>query len=229
MVKTSESAGGFPSRTSETYALIREDVISGKFPPGSKLKIEQLSRSHQVGATPVREALSCLAADGLVVREDQRGFRVADVSTAEFEELLNVRCFVENRALRLAIEHGDKTWEENIVLARYRLSRVPRPTGYGAEWERCHKSFHLSLVAACGSRMLLRLCGQFHDENNRYRYISRLEPSQDRDVRAEHESIAEAVLGRDPDLATALLTEHYRKTGEVLRIALRDLRATGAR
>ena len=228
---TVEAGGGtieFRSRTSETYARIREDVISGKLAPGHKLKIEELRRLYDVGATPVREALSYLAADGLVVREDQRGFRVALVSDREFEELLTVRCTVEERALRLSIERGGKSWEEAVVLARYRLSTLQRSEANEVAWERLHKSFHMSLTSACGSDILLRLCNQLYDENNRYRYVARLKQSSPRDVPSEHERIAGAVLERDSDRSVKLLIEHYHNTGNLLRVALRDLAGSTA-
>lgn len=208
------------SLTSETFTRIREDVISGKFAPGSKLKIEEIARALDVGATPVREALSYLSADGLVVRQEQRGFRVAEISASEFGELLTFRCLVEERALRLAIERGGADWIEGIVVARHRLQSLPRGGEVNIEWERCHKSFHMALNAACGSSILLRLCNQFFDENNRYRSIARAGGSDGRDVGCEHEAITEAVLTRDADLAVKLLLEHYRRTGSLLQQAL---------
>jgi len=222
-----EGGQEFRSRTSETYARIHGDVVSGKLKPGVKLKIEQLREEYEVGATPVREALSFLAADGLVVREDQKGFRVAEVSADEFEDLLAVRCMIEERALRLAISRGGRRWEEGIVLARFRLSGLGRIEGNEAEWERHHRAFHMSLLAACGSNLLLRLSKQFYDENSRYRHVSRLNHSTTRDVRGEHEEIAEAVLARETDRAVRLLVEHYTKTGNLLRVALKELAMDG--
>jgi len=216
------------SRTSDTYARIRDDVIVGHFPPRTKLKIETLRERYGLGATPIREALSMLAADGLVERVDQRGFRVAEVTSREFEELLGIRCTVEERALRLAIERGGRGWEEGIVLARYRLTAMPRlkPDGkLDLEWERSHKEFHMSLVSGCGSNLLLRLSNQFYDENNRYRFIARLNSSTRRDVRMEHEEIADAALARDADRAVRLLIRHYRTTGQRLRTELRRAEA----
>jgi len=214
------------SRTSDTYARIRDDVILGHFEPGAKLKIEGLRERYGLGATPIRESLSMLAADGLVERVDQRGFRVAEVSSGEFEELLAVRCSIEERALRLAMERGGGEWEEAIVLARYRLARTPRFGADGSandlEWERSHKAFHMALISACGSPILLRLCSQLFDENNRYRYIARLNPSARRNVYEEHEEIAEAVLARNADLAVRLIVAHYTTTGKLLHAALRS-------
>ncbi|WP_420724895.1 MULTISPECIES: GntR family transcriptional regulator [unclassified Hwanghaeella] len=217
---TTTDESRFRSRTSETFTRIREDVISGKFAPGTKLKIEEIARALDVGATPVREALSSLSSDGLVVRQDQRGFRVAEISASEFGELLDIRCLVEERALRLAIERGEADWVEGIVLARHRLKSSSRSGEFDLEWERCHKSFHIALIAACGSSILLRLCNQFFDENNRYRSIARTSSSDSRDVGCEHEAITDAVLARDADLAVTLLLQHYRRTGKMLQDAL---------
>ena len=114
------------SRTSDIYDRIRQDIVCGAFPPGFKLKIEVLRERFDAGATPIREALSLLTADGLVERLEQRGFRVAEVSESEFVELLAVRCWLEDRVIRQAVQKGGKEWEEGIVLAHYRLSRTPR-------------------------------------------------------------------------------------------------------
>ena len=125
------------SRTGRIYGQLRDDIIQGKLAPGSKLKIEVLKARYEIGATPIREALSLLTADGLVERLEQRGFRVAEASAAEFEQLRAIRCWIEERALRLSIRTGGRDWE-GVVLAR-RLASTPRvrrlsyraPTGSG--------------------------------------------------------------------------------------------------
>ena len=234
LTNSDNGEGKSRSRTSDIYARIRDDVIVGHFPPGTKLKIEALRERYGLGATPIREALSMLAADGLVERVDQRGFRVAEVTGREFEELLAIRCAVEERALRQSIERGGKEWEDAIVLSRYRLTtttRVREDGQYDLDWERCHKAFHMSLVAGCGSNLLLRLSDQFYNENNRYRFVARLNTSARPDVYGEHEDIADAALARDADLAVSLLIRHYKTTGEMLRAELRrseDLAAAPA-
>jgi DNA-binding GntR family transcriptional regulator len=225
MAQPPYGSGNARSRTSEIYARIRDEIIRGELAPGCKLKIDILRQRYPIGATPIREALSLLSADGLVERMDQRGFRVAEVSGSEFEELLAMRCWLEERALRQAIQKGGKDWEEAIVIARYRLSRTPRVApevnhGDNLEWERCHKTFHFSLVSACGSNTLLRLWNQLYDESSRYRYMARLSTDERPAVYQEHEHIAEAALARDADLAVERIIEHYTRTGELLRATI---------
>jgi len=225
MANTASSNEIARSRTSDTYDRVREDIIRGRLAPGCKLKIDALREHYGVGATPIREALSLLTADGLVERLDQRGFRVAEVSDEEFVELLAMRCWLEERALRLAIAKGGKDWEEGIVVARYRLSRTPRVPpdvnqAANLEYESCHKSFHWSLVAACGSNTLLRLWNQLYNEANRYRYIARLSPYERPNIGEEHDRIAEAVLARDADLAVQRIVAHYTRTGQLLKTTI---------
>jgi DNA-binding GntR family transcriptional regulator len=202
---------------------LRDDIIRGRLAPGLKLKIEQLRDHYRVGATPIREALSLLTADGLVERLEQRGFRVAEMSDAEFDELLALRCWVEERAVRQAVAKGGKEWEESIVVARFHLSRTPRVPpdvnpAANIDYERCHRAFHLSLVAACGSNTLLRLWNQLYNEANRYRYTARLSSYERPHIDREHDDIAAAVLARDDDLAVQRLVAHYRRTGELLHL-----------
>lgn len=212
------------SRTSGIYARLRDDIIVGAFAPGEKLKIIDLSARYELGATPIREALSMLAAHGLVEREDQRGFRVAIVSSGEFEELLRFRCSIEERALRLSIGRAGPEWEEAIVVARHHLNSTPRLRSDGEidlNWERCHKNFHMSLLSGCGSSLLLRISHQLYDENNRYRFIARLSRSSRPDVQKDHERIADAALARDADRSVDLLIGHYETTGKLLHAKLR--------
>ena len=210
------------SRTSLTYSAMREDIISGVLEPGYKLKIEDLGKRYNVGSSPIREALSLLTSDALVARSDQRGFRVVEVSAGEFDELLKTRIWIEQRALMEAMEHGGTQWEENVILATYRLSRVARSMSEDSfianeQWEKLHKQFHMSLLSACGSSILLRFCDQLYDRNTRYRHLSGQSAYPKRAINDEHAALSDAVVARDSDKAVKMLIEHYAATGTLLR------------
>lgn len=214
-------SGGSSSITSQAYSRLRSDIMSGALTPGKKLKIEELRSLYDFGSSPIREALSMLTSDLFVERIDQRGFRVADVSEKEFDELLRTRRWLEERALRESIEHGDSRWEEEVVLSAYRLSRVPRSQSgdqfvANEEWEIRHKHFHMALIGACPSSIMLKFCDQLYDQNVRYRHLSGSKAYPSRDINAEHNSITDAVLERNADLAVELLMSHYSTTGNFL-------------
>ncbi|TPW30625.1 GntR family transcriptional regulator [Pararhizobium mangrovi] len=213
------------SLTSRIMSLLRADIIAGALEPGSKLKIDELRQRYEVGASPIREALSLLTSTQLVERLDQKGFRVSRVSIEEFDELLKTRCWLDERALRESIVNGSKRWEEEVVIAAYRLSRTRRtvegdPTIMTQEWETLHKRFHMCLLAQCGSRFLYNICDDLYDQNTRYRQAARMTAYAERDVSAEHDAITDAVLERDCDLAVSRLIDHYHNTGNFLRNSL---------
>jgi len=213
---------GSSSITSQAYSRLRSDIMSGALTPGKKLKIEELRGRYDFGSSPIREALSMLTSDLFVERIDQRGFRVADVSEKEFDELLRTRRWLEERALRESIAHGDNRWEEQVVLSAYRLSRVPRSQAddqfvANQEWEIRHKHFHMALLAACPSSIMLKFCDQLYDQNVRYRHLSGSKAYPSRDINAEHNAITDAVLERNADLAVELLMSHYSTTGNFLK------------
>lgn len=206
------------SITNRVVQDLRRSIIVGDFKPGEKLKIDTLKERLQVGASPIREALSLLTSDHLVERMDQRGFRVAPATKAHFEELLKTRCWLEGLALRESIATGSTEWEEAVVIALHRLSRKDRQLSVDPDaedsWEALHKEFHMALIAGCESSILQRFCSQLYDQNIRYRYlVAKKANYQSRDVSLEHADIVEAALNRDADLAVSRLTDHYRKTG----------------
>ncbi|MEL6297929.1 MAG: GntR family transcriptional regulator [Pseudomonadota bacterium] len=223
---TESAAGASETLTSRAYALMRTDIIKGRLKPAAKLKIEELREFYGIGASPIREALSLLSSDGLVERIDQRGFRVANISRDEFTDILRVRCWLEERALRESIQYGDAGWEEELVLVGYRIDKEPRSTGSGKRfvaneaWEVLHKRLHMSLISACRSPILLAYCDQLYDKNVRYRNLSVQTASKARDVGPEHASIIEAALARDAETAVKRLIAHYQRTGSILTVAL---------
>jgi GntR family transcriptional regulator, carbon starvation induced regulator len=215
------------------YARLRHDILRGLFRPGERLRLDALCERYEIGATPLREALNRLSAEELVNREEQRGFRVAPVSLSDLDELTKTLCWITELALRESIKNGDASWEESVVLAAHRLSRVRREgeDGYASfnpEWEERHRAFHLTLIAACGSRWLIDFYAMLMDRNTRYRYLAFADGSEPRDVDAEHQAIHDAVLARDADRAVLAANLHLRKTTDSVVARESDLQRSAA-
>ncbi|WP_022953976.1 GntR family transcriptional regulator [Leucothrix mucor] len=214
------------SLTNQTYQRIYDMIIQGDLEPGNKLKIEELRRVLGTGASPVREALSLLTSDHLVERIDQRGFRVSHISVDGFTELLKTRCWLEERALRESMAAQDMEWEERLVLVHHRLKREPRVLPDSDKpnpaWESRHKEFHMTLLSACGSSILMKICDRLYDQNIRYRNAAKTMAYPTRDVTSEHDAILQHVMDHEPDLAVKELISHYTTTGEFLSMKLRQ-------
>ncbi len=196
---------------------LEADILAGALPPGGRLGIVETAARYGVGATPLREALSRLAARGLVDASGNRGFRVKPVSRDDLADIVRVRTVLEREALRLGIAAGDDAWEGVIVAALHRLKRYVRenPRGFREgepAFDALHKGFHMALIAACGSPRMLAGCSSLYDEAYRYRRLM-MASLFDREAFLEaHDSLAEATLERRPAQATALLEAHIAST-----------------
>src|SRR6188472_4532315 len=73
------------------YERLRSDIVFGRLPPGQRLRLESLRSGYGVGIGTLREILSRLSAEGLVVAEGQRGFEVPPLRAAELHELAALR------------------------------------------------------------------------------------------------------------------------------------------
>lgn len=212
--------------TEQVHALLRADLLGGVYPPGSKLKSTPLCERYGASVSVIREALSRLAEQSLVVAEPRIGFRVREVSVPDLRDLTSTRIDVETMALRYAIERGTMDWESGLVAAHHRLERTSlltddAPPRVSDAWEEAHGRFHAALLEGCDSAWLLGIACTLRDAAEFYRRWSQLqEPG--RDVAAEHRAILEATLDRDADAATERLRDHYQHTADIVEHALHE-------
>ena len=216
---TGNDTGQAKTLTLEVYERLRVDIRSGILSPGVPLRMEWLKTNYNVGATPLREALSRLAAEYLVTSEGKRGFRVALVSLQEYKELISLRNNIEHQALGSAVRLVDDDWEAEIVGALHRLIKAPDGSGVNntdavEEREKRHRAFHVSLITACDSTWLLRIWWHMTAHLERYsrvalRGVVKTE-ERARQIEQEHRDIADAVLRRDAEAASVLQREQRR-------------------
>jgi GntR family carbon starvation induced transcriptional regulator len=234
MLNSSYAMESRPAGKTQVGGLItrlRRDIIAGVLAPGSRLKIGEVAQRYEAGVIPTREALSRLVSSGLVVAYEQRGFRVAPISSEELHDLASLRKSLETRALRESMEHGDLEWEMRLIAAHHRMSRLPPQAdvgdlGFAQEWVTAHREFHMALLSGCRSKWLMQFVDVLSDQMNRYRHLSMRGPSDDtRDVASEHKALLDAALAHDIENACSLLIEHFSITEANALSALRE-RAT---
>ncbi|MES9834544.1 MAG: FCD domain-containing protein [Candidatus Thiodiazotropha sp. DIVDIV] len=213
---------GAKTLTDQAYLKLRSDIIHGVLMPEEKLRIEHLRESYGVGASPLREALSRLTADGFVTAEGQRGFRVAPMSETDLADITRMRILLEKQALSQSIEHGDDAWESQIVATFYQLEKVEESEKRDpAEWELRNHDFHEALIAGCTSKWLRRFYGILYDQHKRYRNIA-LSTEIPRDLHQEHEALRNAALARDKQLACDAIEQHIMRTAEITLRVLKE-------
>lgn len=204
---------------------IRAGILTGRIKPDTKLRLEDLRSEFGVSWSPIREGLKRLVAEGLVVTEEPRGYRVAAVSRAHFADIVRTRKLVECLALRDAVQHGDDAWEAEVLAAHHRLSKFEarrwQPGDY-EQWETWHRTYHQALIGGCGSPILLQFCSMLHDMRDRYRRLFLTAREPDRNVGKEHAEITQAALGRDAERAAELLARHIDRNAKAILGAIKE-------
>ncbi len=195
------------------YEKIRADIVSGRLKPGTKLQTETIKQQYGIGSSPMREALSHLAADGLVRAEGQKGFRVVPVSIGELADIARLRLTLEIQAVLESLRLATIEWEVGVVAEFHRLqhaldSYAKNPAGYADQWETSHRAFHFALMGGCKSPWLLHFCDRLYDQTERYRRLFTSYEAIPRPLISSHKALMDAAVARDAATVEGLLRRH---------------------
>lgn len=116
----------FAARSASAVAmeLIREAIMDGRLPPGSRLKEEELARQLHISRTPVRQAINVLAGEGLIVLAPNKGAEVRAHSADELNEVYHLRALLEGYGARLAAERISEDSLEELRESCTRFARL---------------------------------------------------------------------------------------------------------
>jgi DNA-binding GntR family transcriptional regulator len=218
-----------PESTTATEAAVRklkQDIMSGVLAPDSQLKMRELKSRYGIGASPMREALAQLAAEGFVHQRAQKGFRVPPVSIEELIDITKTRQFAEAEAIKLAIQNATQPWEEEIVASFHVLERAIIATKAGEKdrdhFEDRHHRFHRALISACPLHSLRDFCDDLYVRKTRYRRLLGGYGFTAKEVIGEHRVLMDAVLARNVSRAQQTIRAHIGITADVIAEVLRS-------
>lgn len=205
------------SLANDLTVQLREDILTGRKQPGEYLRLQSLSEEFQVSLSPIRETLSVLSNEGLVIQIGQRGYKVAPLLRDHLIDATRSRIELETLCLRKSIEEGDNDWAAGVVSSYWKLNRIEQDEWTAdsiLEWESCHHDFHEALVAGCNSFMLVEFCGTARRVTDRFRRIRVQRTSPDQLVWKEHETIYELAINRRADDAVNALSAHIQRASD---------------
>jgi DNA-binding GntR family transcriptional regulator len=193
------------------YRRIRADIVFGRLAPGQRLGLDWMRETYGASISTLRELLSRLSSKDLVAAEGQRGFEMAPVSAGNFRELASLRLLLETHALEQSFAAGGLDWEGSVVSAHHKLAALERSLLAGepadaALWKRYDWEFHHALIAACGSRALLKAHAAAYDRYLRYQMVAVV--LRGSAAAEEHRKLLEAALDRDAATAREVLRVH---------------------
>jgi GntR family carbon starvation induced transcriptional regulator len=192
------------------YRRIRTDIVMARLAPGQKLRLDGLKESYGVSVSTLREILSRLTSEGLVLAEGRRGFEVAPVSIDNLKELAELRLLLEGHAMDQSFGQADMEWEGRVVSAHHKLAATERTMSAGVmepeQWKRYDSEFHRALISNCGSTAMMDAHAGVFDRYFRYQMIALNyrgeEPAH------QHEALLDCALKRDAMRAKSILRAH---------------------
>ena len=206
---------------------LRDDILAGRLQPGSRLVESDLTSRFAVSRGPVREALRRLTADGLIEHWPHRGAVVRRLTEREIRELFLIRIEMEALAARLAAAADASERRAGFVAAIQPIyADAPRnPCEYLKE----NAAFHDAVMALADNLELRDLAARLQLPLIMAQVGDVLTPAVLNASVQEHRAVAQAILDRDPEAASARMRAHLERAA-ALALATRaagDLEANG--
>lgn len=201
---------------------LRDDIVTGRLAPGTRLIVEDLAAKFEVSPMPVREALRQLEAEGLIVTHSFRGATVAELSIGEIREIFLMRRLLEGEAARRGAR--GLTPAQRVRLED--LMQEMRETGHDhGRWITADRAFHMTVYEASGYPRLAALIGRLRQDIERYvRLYIALEHNIPRSMR-RHEEILAACRAGDGAAARRATLVHLDETAAMFISELERTRA----
>ena len=201
----------------DVYDSLTGTILRSEMPPGARVNIEALAVKFAVSATPVREALARLEADGLVVREHLKGYRTRGLLTRdELEQLFQLRLLLEPHAAAAAAITATEAQLDAVSREAATQSEAPFGTDYDSYKEFCaHDSRLHALVLEAGGNAAITdaVCrNHFHVHAFRLGY----DATSGQETVLEHAAIVTALLARDAPAAHEAMRTHIANSRDRL-------------
>ncbi|CAN7441076.1 GntR family transcriptional regulator [Peribacillus frigoritolerans] len=199
--------------TEYVYNLLKEKIFEWDLSPGQKINISHLTRQINISAIPLREALSRLSSENLVILEPNKGYRVSDILDAEnMAKMLEARILLETHAVRNMIRLNNVSVTEEMAA----LTDEMFSTNTGAsnkkilDFTHLDQQFHHAIMKAGGNSFLYEAYKGLHCHLHIGRFYHVKGEVDQKDAPSEHMEIIDAIRTRDVYRAEIAISSHIQ-------------------
>ena len=201
---------GFVRASDRAYAVLKEDILQWRLAPGTVLGETEQSERLGISRTPLREAITRLAAEGLVDTQRGRAGVVSDVSPANLAELFELREALETQAARLAAR---RRTAQTFEVLRDDFLAAPADLSHGATgYYELVARLDAAIDEAVANPFLLASLAGLRNHLARIRRLAQDNPARLAESASEHLLIVQAILDGDEMLAAQATAVHLRKS-----------------
>ncbi len=199
-----------PTTATQIVDTLREDINFGRIHSGEAFRQEELAERFGVSRIPIREALSKLEGEGLVVIYPNRGAFVSSLTAAEVREIFDLRLLLEADVLR----RGFPQFTPRILRTLEGIQRELDMEDEPKRWLELDQLFHDTLYQPSNRPRTLSQIQSLRASINRF-YLALFTPSSHRDSWSyEHHTILNALAQNQLEVAINALTDHLEHTAE---------------
>jgi len=200
--------------------IIRNDIITGQFRDGDRLKVSDLAGRYGISAMPIREALQQLQGEGLVVMSANRGASVRRIDEHFLWQMYEIRKALE---MFFVVELAGRVTGQELARMRQMLAGQEQAIAEGdeARLQVLDREFHGLIVGATRNEAAAAILNQTYDLTLPLRLRFGRSPEQARQIPRDHGAIIEAIAQHDGPRASRLLSEHINGAFADLADAMR--------
>jgi len=198
------------ARSQQIANSLKEEILSGKFPPGVRIRQEDIAEQFGASRSPVREALRILEAEGLINLVAHTGAWISHLSLSECEEMYLIRDRVEPLLLRLSIP----AMTDSVIAELSDLVNQMEATNDVETFLKLDRQFHLLSYSKAETALVGDMVNRLWNTTQHYRraYSQLLAASSFKPAHYEHHLLLSAIIRRDSDDAERILLGHIRRT-----------------
>jgi DNA-binding GntR family transcriptional regulator len=197
--------------TSQTIALaLKEEILSGNFPPGSRIRQEDVAQRYEASRSPVRDAFRILEAEGLLNLVPHSGAWISDLSLIECEEMYQIRERIEPLMLRLSLPNLSPATMDRLGDL---IEILEKNTSVEA-FLKYDREFHLLTYSGANTKFLGEIVQRMWNTTQHYRraYSNLLAKDAFKSAHYEHHLLFNAMRKQDSEEAERVLYGHIRRT-----------------
>ncbi|MBF8193648.1 GntR family transcriptional regulator [Nonomuraea sp. K274] len=195
------------------YLLLRQAIVSGRYPVGAQMTETALAEEHGVSRTPIREALRRLEQDGLVERSSRGGMRIRVWSTDEVFDLYEVRIVLEAQAAAISAER--RTVLDLVRLRQANDTMRTADVDNGEQLREVNLAFHDALWHASHNLALIETLTRLQRQIMRHPANTLMYPGRWQDVLAEHDALIDAIEDGDSAKAHEIAATHMQSARDI--------------
>ncbi|NCV42724.1 MAG: GntR family transcriptional regulator [Actinobacteria bacterium] len=189
---------------------LKEEILSGKYPPGIRIRQEDIAEQFGASRSPVREALRILEAEGLINLVAHTGAWISHLSLSECEEMYQLRERIEPLLLRLSIPHIT----DSLVHELQKLVLQMEATTDVETFLRLDRQFHLLSYSKAETVLVGEMVNRLWNTTQHYRraYSQMMASTSFKPAHYEHHLLLTSIIKGDLDDAERILFGHIRRT-----------------